>query len=258
MAIIIFRKDYLNIMRATSFFILIIALLTNNSVYGQILCISGGKLNAYSADVLVKDEIECELNFSTDVLKKSESNITMRVTYGLENFIEIGIDFPYNCSNMEIGTKIIIINNDFFKMSKILGLNYSTFGKLFTKKFCDNSIQKNIIYGFATSFIITENMNLDFNILNYKVYNISKERYQNIVLLNEITYSFNDNCQIILSFKYEKDILKNYHSSFLNITHGLLFSCKNLCLIFGVPFVSDNKKIMINSGVEISCSILLN
>lgn len=264
-------------------FLLVALLVVTSNLKAQVGGISASKLGSFNTETVSKHTIELEPTFSFSFAKKEwnrdsklvniytngdsivkESELGFRMTYGLTNDLEIGVNFLSDAENLSVGLKYNIpLKMKKMSLGLIGGTNIPLGNKSYNPKdeLAENTTQ--IALGGVMSYEFNDRNSLDVN-LSYQDYfkkttNKHKNdlfftadfghylKQKNILLITGLVYSYS---------RFDNNDLNVYLLT-ANIGVSLEYA-KNFLVILNMPVDLAGKNMHKTIGGSIALTIMFD
>lgn len=164
-----------------AFFIILLVPLSN-IIYAQVGGISGSKISSYTVDVVNHHKVEFEPTFChfesskrwnnnaklSDLSANADSikwitGLNFRITYGLMNKLELGIDFSSDLQLTRIGTRYVFYDKKKTGLAAIAGINIPMGNKTVSKSARFSNTIANAGGGLVFTWYIHTDFSVDVN-----------------------------------------------------------------------------------------------
>ncbi|MCX6170186.1 MAG: hypothetical protein NTX65_12645 [Ignavibacteriales bacterium] len=229
--------------------ILLISLIANTNLFGQISGISGSKLLVPRASTISLVHFEFEpsfsvfsshecynINGSTDNLSNRHvvSSLSFRITMGVLENLEFGTSFSTGLQDIFIGTKFTAVTNEYTNVALIVG------GSLPAGNFSDTALSSDYTakYSYSAGFIVSQKINDKFSVDGIFTYSkINGSSDFNHLLNYGLSFGLfiSQNFQAVAELNGFTTYDRIFHSNKISVTPGFTYQfSQNLLIVFGM------------------------
>ncbi len=250
-------------------FVLILLLLLSFSVTGQIAGIAATKVTAYNATPITKHTAEFEPTYNTfwtdsfwsenQLIKSDTTNfssiVNWRISYGLTDDIELGLQTDANVSYSNLAIKAKIYEKDVLALGVMVGVGIPLANRNTDKKNKGINDVSNYGIGVIGSYEINDKNSIDVNVQfqNYfdQLDGILGPAF--FVSADWGSYSIADNLQIIFSAGYQAGKSDNIKNKLFSIYPGIsIETAKNFAIAIAASQGIFGKNIEKGFGLGVS------
>ncbi len=223
-------------------------LLTTNT-YSQINGLSASKIFVYDAAHIQPGSFEVELCTKIFTAKQMidtegktiplngrlfKSELDFRFTFGVLNYLEIGVQIPSEMDKFFIGTKFHFYKNSFIHIAGIAGTGYGIKSRFINEGQVDSDKYENLSAGAVSTLRISNETTIDFHVI-YSVID-KNQSYQELHLAAGYGYFLSEVLQLAIEMQVEKQLTGFNKADKILLTPGITFDpAENFSVVAAFP-----------------------
>lgn len=236
--------------------ILILFIIFSPQLMAQIGGISGSKLASYCVDVVDHKHLEFEpgiyhLNsgafwdnngnlfnhFQTPDSLITEGGMYIRLTYGLWDKLEFGVNIDSDLQSSSWGMRYVMFQKSKLGLAAISGINFPLVNKFRNKNTNLQNINRSFGAGLVSTYNFNDRFSADCTYQYMMPFQPVKMEYgtQHFSNIDLGYYLENNHFQLITSIGYSRYIAEDFTSELLSLCYGFTIETEKFILVFCLP-----------------------